>query len=110
MGAALYFCSVLMGGEIRVLKRFVKFFYVLLGFLFVCLFGKRGVVPYVAGSQTGLFFLLATKFAFNLIVLSFGIKVLKSAQMQCLQELVDSRRHLLQSLFMWICTCPTLQK
>lgn len=38
MGAALYFCSVLMGGEKRVLKRFVKFFYVLLGFLFVCLF------------------------------------------------------------------------
>lgn len=26
MGAALYFCSVLMGGEKRVLKRFVKFF------------------------------------------------------------------------------------
>lgn len=27
MGAALYFCSVLMGGEKRVLKRFVKFFF-----------------------------------------------------------------------------------
>lgn len=43
---------------------------------------------------------LATKFAFNLIVLNFGIKVWKSAQMQCLQELVDSRRHLLQSFYM----------
>lgn len=55
-------------------------------------------------------FSLATKFAFNLIVLNFGIKVGKSAQMQCLQEPVDSRRHLLQSLFIWVCICPTLQK
>lgn len=47
------------------------FFNVLLGFLF-CFVLKRGVVPYVAGSQTGLF--VATKFAFNLIVLNFGIK------------------------------------
>lgn len=53
MGAALYFCLVFDGRE-RVLKCFVNFFFnVLLGFLF-CFVLKRGVVPYVAGSQTGL--------------------------------------------------------
>lgn len=70
MGAALYFCSVLMGGEKRVLKRFVKFF--LCAARFFDFFRKRGVVPYV---EVKLDFFLATKFAFNLIVLSFGIKV-----------------------------------
>lgn len=58
MGAALYFCSVLMGGEKRVLKRFVKFFLCAARFFdfFFFFFRKRGVVPYVVGSQTGLFF------------------------------------------------------
>lgn len=102
MGAALYFCLVFDGRENRVLKRFVKFFLCAARFFFLFYFFlKRGVVPYVARSQTGLFLgFLATKFAFNLTVLNFGIKVWKSAQMQCLQELVDSRRHLLQSFYM----------
>jgi hypothetical protein len=65
MGAALYFCSVFDGREKkRVLKSFVTFFFnVLLGFCFIFFFLKGGVVPYVAGSQAGLFFFppLATK-------------------------------------------------
>lgn len=99
-------------GKKRVLKGFVKNFFLCAARVFLlCSFLKRGMVLYVAGSQTGLFGGgLATKFAFNLSILNFGIKVWKSAQMQCLQELVDSRRHMLQSLFIWICTCPTLQK
>lgn len=52
MGAALYFCLVFDGSG-KKLKHFVTFFNVLLGFLFCFL--KRGVIPYVAGSQTGLF-------------------------------------------------------
>ena len=76
MGAALYFCSVFDGRENRVLKRFVNFFLCAASFCFVLFFLKRGVVPHVARSQTGLCLgFLATKFAFNLTVLNFGIKV-----------------------------------
>lgn len=82
MGAALYFCLVLMGGEKSTEMFCKKFFYALLDFFcFGSFFFKKGVVPYVARSQTGLwffllfFFFFATKFAFNLIVLNFGIKV-----------------------------------
>lgn len=77
MGAALYFCSVFDGRENRVLKRFVKIFLCAASFFFLFYFFlKRGVVPYVARSQTGLCLgFLATKFAFNLTVLNFGIKV-----------------------------------
>lgn len=61
MGAALYFCSVFDGREKRVLKRFVTFFFLCAArfFCFVLFFLERGVVPYVAGSQTGLFFFFA---------------------------------------------------
>lgn len=83
MGAALYFCLVFegRGKKKKSTETFCKFsFYVLLGvlvnFLFFVVFfspPEERSGTYVVRSQTGPFF--ATKFAFNLTVLNFGIKV-----------------------------------
>lgn len=54
MGAALYFCSVFDGRE-KSTEMFCNFFLCAARvFCCVVLFLKGGVVPYVAGSQTGL--------------------------------------------------------
>ena len=66
-----------MGGEKKSTERFCKNFFLCAARVFLlCSFLKRGMVLYVAGSQTGLFGGgLATKFAFNLSILKFEIKV-----------------------------------
>lgn len=111
MGAALYFCLVFDGRENRVLKRFVKFF--LCAARFFCLFYfflKRGVVPYVARSQTGLFWVF---WLLNLpLILLFSIL---ESKYENLHKCNVYKNWLIlggicYSLFIWICTCPTLQK
>ena len=112
MGAALYFCSVFDGRENRVLKCFVKFFLCAarVFFCLFCFFLKRGVVPDVARSQTELFGgFLATNLP---LILLFSIL---ESKYENLHKCNVYKNWLIlggicYSLFIWICTCPTLQK
>lgn len=108
MGAALYFCLVFDERGKRVLKTFCKFFLCAARFFFFFSLRKEWYHMLWDMKLDFLFWLL------NLpLILLFSILESKYENLHkcdCLQELVDSRRHLLQSLFTWMCTCPTLQK
>lgn len=95
MGAALYFCLVFdekRGKEYW--KTFCNFFYVLLGLF--C-FWREEWYNMLWDVKLDIFWRLNLS-----LILLFSILESKyeSAQMLCLQGLVDSRRHLLQCLFL----------
>lgn len=112
MGAALYFCSVFDGRENRVLKRFVKIFLCAASFFFFCFIFSWREEWYHMLQEVKLDFVWVFWLLNLPLILLFSIL---ESKYENLHKCNVYKNWLIlggicYSLFIWICTCPTLQK